>query len=39
MLLNEELQAIQRGEKGEEMQKVLNTLIMYGEAFGNPSLG
>ncbi len=34
MLLNEELQAIQRGEQGEEMAKVLNTLIMYGEAFG-----
>ena len=34
MLLNEELQAIQRGEQGEEMAKVLNTLVMYGEAFG-----
>ena len=34
MLLNEELQAIQRGEQGEEMARVLNTLVMYGEAFG-----
>lgn len=33
MILNEELQAIQKGEKGEGLQKVLNTLIMYGEAF------
>lgn len=34
MLLNEELKAIQRGEQGEAMRKVLNTLVMYGEAFG-----
>ncbi len=34
MILNEELRAVQRGEQGEAMQKVLNTLIMYGEAFG-----
>ncbi len=34
MILNEELQAIQNGVQGEAMQKVLNTLIMYGEAFG-----
>ena len=33
MILNEELQAIQDGKKGEGLQKVLNTLIMYGEAF------
>ena len=34
MVLNEELLAIQRGEQGEAMRKVLNTLVMYGEAFG-----
>ena len=34
MILNEELLAVQRGEQGEAMRKVLNTLIMYGEAFG-----
>ncbi len=34
MVLNEELQAIERGERGETMKKVLNTLVMYGEAFG-----
>ena len=34
MILNEELKAVQRGEQGEAMAKVLNTLIMYGEAFG-----
>ncbi len=34
MILNEELLSIQRGDQGEAMQKVLNTLIMYGEAFG-----
>ena len=34
MILNEELLAIQRGEQGEAMRKVLNTLVMYGEAFG-----
>ena len=34
MELNEELQAIQKGEKGETMKKILNTLVMYGEAFG-----
>ena len=33
MILNEELQAIQDGKQGEGLQKVLNTLIMYGEAF------
>ena len=30
----EELLAVQRGEQGEAMRKVLNTLVMYGEAFG-----
>lgn len=34
MVLNEELLAIERGEQGEAMRKVLNTLVMYGEAFG-----
>ena len=34
MILNEELLSIQRGEQGEAMKKVLETLIMYGEAFG-----
>ncbi len=34
MILNEELLSIQRGEQGEAMQKVLNTIIMYGEALG-----
>ncbi|MBR6957256.1 MAG: DUF521 domain-containing protein, partial [Erysipelotrichaceae bacterium] len=34
MILNDELLSIQRGDQGEAMQKVLNTLIMYGEAFG-----
>ncbi len=34
MELNEELKAVQDGLQGEAMQKVLNTLIMYGEAFG-----
>ena len=34
MILNEELKAIERGEKGDEMKRVLNTLVMYGEAFG-----
>ena len=34
MELNEELRAIERGEKGETMQKILRTLVMYGEAFG-----
>ena len=34
MILNEELFSVQRGEQGEAMQKVLKTLIMYGEAFG-----
>ena len=34
MILNEELLAVQRGEQGEAMRKVLKTLIMYGEAFG-----
>ena len=34
MILNEELLAVQRGEQGEAMKKVLNTLVMYGEAFG-----
>ncbi|MBR0385830.1 MAG: DUF521 domain-containing protein [Erysipelotrichaceae bacterium] len=33
MILNDELLAIQNGEQGEAMRKVLNTLIMYGEAF------
>ena len=33
MILNEELLAIHRGEQGEGMMKILNTLIMYGEAF------
>ncbi len=34
MILNEELLSVQRGEQGEAMRKVLNTLVMYGEAFG-----
>ena len=34
MVLNEELLAIERGEQGEAMRKVLSTLVMYGEAFG-----
>ena len=34
MILNEELLAVLRGEQGEAMRKVLNTLVMYGEAFG-----
>jgi predicted aconitase len=34
MILNEELLAVQRGEQGEAMRKVRNTLVMYGEAFG-----
>ena len=34
MILNDELLSVQRGEQGEAMQKVLNTLVMYGEAFG-----
>ncbi len=34
MILNEELLAVERGEKGETMQKILRTLVMYGEAFG-----
>ena len=34
MILNEELLSVQNGEQGEAMRKVLNTLIMYGEAFG-----
>ena len=34
MILNEELLAVQRGEQGEAMRKVLSTLVMYGEAFG-----
>ena len=34
MYLNEELTAIKNGQQGEAMAKVLNTLVMYGEAFG-----
>ena len=34
MQLNDELLAIQSGAKGETMRKILNTLVMYGEAFG-----
>ncbi len=34
MILNDELLAVQQGLQGEAMAKVLNTLIMYGEAFG-----
>ena len=34
MILNEELLAVQNGEQGEAMRKVLSTLVMYGEAFG-----
>ena len=34
MQLNEELTAIAEGRQGETMRKVLNTLVMYGEAFG-----
>ena len=33
MELNESLQAIQRGEQGELLQKILETLVLYGEAF------
>ena len=33
MELNESLQAIQRSEQGELMQKILETLVLYGEAF------
>lgn len=34
MELNEELQAIEDGLQGDAMRRVLNTLIMYGEAMG-----
>lgn len=34
MELNKELQAIADGKSGETMKKILNTLVMYGEAFG-----
>ena len=34
MSLKEELLAVERGEQGEAMRKVLKTLVMYGEAFG-----
>ena len=34
MILNEELLSVQRGDQGEAMKKVLQTLIMYGETFG-----
>lgn len=38
MVLNDELLAIQQGEQGESMRKILNTLIMYGEAFDAPRM-
>ncbi len=34
MLLTTEQQAVLDGEKGETLQKVMKTLVMYGEAFG-----
>lgn len=34
VILNDELLSVSRGEQGEAMRKVLNTLVMYGEAFG-----
>ncbi len=34
MILNSEQQAILDGAKGETMQKVMKTLVMYGDAFG-----
>ncbi len=33
MELNERLQAIERGEEGELLQRILKTLVLYGEAF------
>ena len=33
MELNERLQAIERGEEGELLQRILKTLMLYGEAF------
>ena len=38
MQLNEEQQAILRGEQGETLQKVLETVIRYGELFGAEKL-
>lgn len=34
MILTKEQQGLLDGEKGEEMAKVMKTLVMYGEAFG-----
>lgn len=34
MILNDELLSVQNGEQGDAMRRVLNTLVMYGEAFG-----
>ncbi len=34
MKLNEEQQALLDGKKGEEMAKIMKTLVMYGETFG-----
>ncbi len=33
MELNQRLQAIERGEEGELLQRILKTLVLYGEAF------
>ena len=33
MELNERLQAIERGDEGELLQRILKTLVLYGEAF------
>ena len=33
MELNERLQAIERGEEGDLLQRILKTLVLYGEAF------
>lgn len=34
MILNEQQQAILDGQKGETLEKVMKTLVMFGEAFG-----
>lgn len=38
MKLNDELQAIYDGKKGATLQKVLNTMVRYGELFGADSM-
>ena len=38
MKLTEEQQKILDGEKGEALQKVYRTLVMYGEIYGADSL-